>query len=197
MNFLLASGNVHKAEEFAEIFNPELVSIQAAPEKVEVEENGTTYHQNALLKAKGYFEKFQKPVMADDSGLNVEALPDELGIYSARFGGEDLGYQEKCDLLMQKLDGKVGEERKAWFACILCFYFGPDEYYFFEGRMNGRIGHQYRGDHGFGYDPVFIPEHNEGEDTLAMLPEWKKTNSHRAQACIHAEKFFKERIGQN
>ena len=77
-NFLLATGNAHKAEEFAKIFNPEVLKIEAAPEKLEVVEDGLTFNENALLKAKAYYEKFGKPVMADDSGLCVEAIPNEL-----------------------------------------------------------------------------------------------------------------------
>ncbi|EQC51267.1 RdgB/HAM1 family non-canonical purine NTP pyrophosphatase [Bacteriovorax sp. DB6_IX] len=189
--FLLATGNAHKAEEFAKIFNPEVLKIEAAPEKLDVIEDGLTFNENALLKAKAYYEKFGKPVMADDSGLCVEALPEELGIYSARFGGEGLDNRQRAELLLEKMKGE--ENRKAYFVCVLCFYLGENEIYFFEGRVDGTVSQEYKGEHGFGYDPVFEPLGDHGGKSLAELPEWKDENSHRAKACFHAEKFFKER----
>lgn len=189
--FLLATGNAHKAEEFAKIFNPEVLKIEAAPEKLDVIEDGLTFNENALLKARAYYEKFGKPVMADDSGLCVEALPEELGIYSARFGGEGLDNRQRAELLLEKMKGE--ENRKAYFVCVLCFYLGENEIYFFEGRVDGTVSQEYKGEHGFGYDPVFEPLGDHGGKSLAELPEWKDENSHRAKACFHAEKFFKER----
>jgi XTP/dITP diphosphohydrolase len=113
--------------------------------------------------------------------LNVIALPDELGLYSARFGGEGLNYQEKCELLLQKM--QEVENRNASFSCVLVCYFSPDEYYFFEGQLQGAIGHKILGTEGFGFDPVFHPSNAPEEKTLAELPEWKQINSHRAQSC--------------
>jgi XTP/dITP diphosphohydrolase len=188
--FILASGNAHKAEEFAKIFDPEVLNIEAAPEKLDVVEDGDTFTANALLKAKAYYDKFKKPVMADDSGICVEALPEELGIQSARFGGEGLSNEERARLLLKKMEGQ--ENRNAYFVCVLCFYLGEDEVFFFEGRMNGEIANDYLGEHGFGYDPVFLPEGDHGGKTVAQLPEWKDENSHRAKACNQAEKFFRE-----
>lgn len=190
MNLILATGNEHKAEEFQKLFSNSSLEIQAAPQKIEVIEDGLSFHENALKKAKAYFDHFQSPVVADDSGLKVESLPDELGIYSARFGGEGLSDKERALLLLEKLSGF--KERKAQFICVLCFYLNPDEVFFFEGRMEGEISHEYSGEHGFGYDPVFIPTHYSGAQdlTIANLPEWKEKNSHRAKACHAAQKFF-------
>lgn len=197
MNFLLATGNAHKAEEFAELFNPEVLQITAAPEKLEVIEDGKTFHENALKKAKSYYDKYKQPVMADDSGLCVQALPDELGIYSARFGGDGLSAKERAELLLEKLQGVQAKDRSAYFICVLCFYLSEDEYFFFEGRLQGRVGEEYKGDFGFGYDPVFYPEGENEHSSLAMLPDWKAKNSHRAIACQFAENFFKERVCQS
>ncbi len=188
--FLIASGNAHKVREFSELFNTRAIVVRPAPGKVEVRETGQSFTENAFLKAEGYYQKFETPVIADDSGLAVSALPEELGIYSARFGGEGLSDRERAELLLKKLEGKTGEERKAFFTCVLCFYIGPEEVFYFDGRMEGLIAYDYRGGHGFGYDPVFIPERHSSEESLAMLPEWKKKNSHRFQACQHAERFF-------
>jgi XTP/dITP diphosphohydrolase len=189
INLILASGNAHKAEEFQELFSPLIFSVKAAPEKLEVAETGQSYFENALIKAQAYYEKFKVPVLADDSGLNVEDLPDELGIFSARFGGEGLTDKERAILLLKK----ISSNRSAYFTCVLCFYLNPKEIFYFEGRMKGRIGSTYQGETGFGYDPVFIPDEHEGEQTVAELPEWKNKNSHRAVAVQLAQKFFSER----
>ncbi|RZF22874.1 MULTISPECIES: RdgB/HAM1 family non-canonical purine NTP pyrophosphatase [Halobacteriovorax] len=189
MNFILASGNAHKAEEFGILFKDSNVTVKAAPTKLEVVEDGTTYQENALKKAQAYYEEFKKPVLADDSGINVEALPDELGIFSARFGGEGLTDKQRAELLLEKLLDK--EKREAFFTCVLCFYISPEEIYFFEGRMEGEISDSYVGDGGFGYDPVFCPKAFPNK-TVAELEEWKNANSHRAKAVESAVKFFKE-----
>jgi XTP/dITP diphosphohydrolase len=192
IQLILASGNAHKAEEFAELFSPAVVTIKAAAEKLEVAETGGTYFENALLKAQAYYEKFKIPVLADDSGLSVEELPDQLGVQSARFGGEGLTDKDRAMLLLKKLTDK--HNRNAHFTCVLCFYLNPKEIYYFEGRMKGKIGLSYQGTAGFGYDPVFIPDDHSGEATVAELPEWKNKNSHRALAVLLAQKFFSQRV---
>ncbi|OIQ15701.1 MAG: non-canonical purine NTP pyrophosphatase, RdgB/HAM1 family [Bacteriovorax sp. MedPE-SWde] len=189
--FILASGNNHKAEEFSKIFNKDILSISAASEKLEVVEDGESFNENALLKAKAYFDKFKVPVLADDSGLVVESLPGELGIHTARFGGDNLESRERSELLLERMKGV--ENRKAYFVCVLCFYLGENEIYFFEGRVDGNVSNEYKGEFGFGYDPVFEPLGEHDGKSLAELPEWKDKNSHRAKACLHAEKFFSER----
>lgn len=192
MELILATGNAHKAEEFADIFDKEII-IKAAPQKLEVVEDGHSYFENALLKAKAYYDKFKTPVLADDSGLTVLALGDELGIHSARFGGEGLTDRQRAELLLEKMQGVT--HREAYFTCVLCIYFNEAEVFYFEGRMQGHIAHAYHGQTGFGYDPIFIPQDmlNEGV-TVVEVPEWKNKNSHRAQAVKVAEKFLKERI---
>lgn len=189
LKFILASGNPKKAAEFSELFSPEIIEISPAASKLDVIENGTSYWENALLKAKAYFDHFGVPSLSDDSGLNVALLPGELGIHSARFGGEGLDDAGRSRLLLDKLDGI--SNRDAYFSCVLCFYLGPDNVYFFEGRLNGSISDKMSGTAGFGYDPVFIPEKNPGK-SLSEDPEWKKLNSHRAQACKFGEDFFKD-----
>jgi XTP/dITP diphosphohydrolase len=191
MNLILATGNPHKAEEFAELFNKDILEISAAPEKLEVEENGSTYNENAFLKAKAYYDKFKRPVLADDSGLNVQSLPNDLGIRSARFGGDGLDDKDRALLLLEKL--KNEDKRDAYFTCVLCFYFSPQEIFFFEGRLQGFIGKEYKGEHGFGYDPVFHGLGPHEDKTVSEVPEWKHENSHRSKACASAMKFFKER----
>lgn len=190
-SFLLASGNAHKAEEFKELFSDTL-TIQAAPKTLEVDETGKTFVENAYLKAKAYFETYKVPTLADDSGLVVDALPNILGVQSARFAPELPSYTDKCLKLIELLEGK---DRKAYFVCVLCFYLSPDEVYFFEGRVHGIIGNELKGEKGFGYDPIFIPERKEDDGkSLAELPEWKNEFSHRAKAALAALDFFKESV---
>ena len=198
-NFILASGNSHKAEEFKILLDKKLFNISAAPEKVDVIEDGNTYFENAFKKASTYYSFFKKPVLSDDSGLTVEALPDELGIFSARFGGEGLTDKQRAELLLQRMEEfPEPEQRKAYFSCVLCFMLSEEEVYYFEGRVLGSIGFEYRGNEGFGYDPVFIPEAlNDKNLTFAECIDWKQLNSHRARACQEADKFFLQRNCQN
>lgn len=189
-SFLLASGNAHKAEEFKELL-VEVVTITPAPRTLEVDETGKTFIENALIKAKAYYDTYKVPSLADDSGLVVEALPDILGVQSARFAPELPDYADKCRKLIDLL-AQGQKSRKAYFVCVLCFYLSAEEIYFFEGRVHGEIGHDLRGDKGFGYDPVFIPERKENDGlSLAQLPDWKNQFSHRAKATVAAVDFFK------
>jgi XTP/dITP diphosphohydrolase len=190
-SFLLGTGNAHKAEEFKELFFQTL-TINAAPRTLDVDETGNTFIENALIKAKAYYETYKVPSLADDSGLVVEALPDILGVQSARFAPELPAYPDKCQKLIEILNS-THKERKAYFVCVLCFYLSPDEIYFFEGRVPGIIGNELKGEKGFGYDPIFIPERKENDGkSLAELPEWKNEFSHRAKAAQAAIEFFKE-----
>lgn len=192
MEFLLATSNQHKADEFNELFKGSSLSIKAAPSKLEVVEDGLSYFENARLKAEAYYKKFKVPVISDDSGINVAALPSELGIHSARFGGEGLNDRQRAELLLAKMQGQ--SFREAYFSCVLCFYLSPEEVFFFEGRMQGVLAHEYRGSTGFGYDPIFIPSELIAENqTVAENETWKSEHSHRASAVKMAMKFFNER----
>ena len=192
-SFLLGTGNAHKAEEFKELFLDTL-QIHAAPRTLEVDESGKTFIENALLKAKAYYETYKVPALADDSGLVVESMPDILGVLSARFAPECATYAEKCLKFIELLNVSH-KDRSAYFVCVLCFYLSPDEIYFFEGRVQGVIGEELKGEKGFGYDPIFIPERKENDKkSLAELPEWKNEFSHRAKAAQSALEFFKESV---
>jgi XTP/dITP diphosphohydrolase len=193
MEFILATSNKHKALEFAELFDPKKITIVPAQNSIEVDETGISYFENALLKAKAYYDQFKAPVLADDSGLAVINLPGELGIYSARFGGPGLSDKERALLLLQTLAEKNISDREAYFTCVLCFYLSPTEIFYFEGRMAGKIGHSYLGENGFGYDPIFIPIDSKEGRVVSELPDWKKDNSHRAFAVKQALKFFQEK----
>lgn len=190
--FLLASGNAHKAEEFKELFG-NTISVSPAPRTLEVDETGKTFTENAFIKAKAYFDTYKVPALADDSGLVLEGFPELLGVQSARFAPELKDYKDKCQKLLGILDTSSQKSRKAYFVCVLCFYLSPEETYFFEGRVHGVIGNELKGQHGFGYDPIFIPERKENDGlSLAELPEWKNQFSHRAKATLAALDFFKD-----
>jgi XTP/dITP diphosphohydrolase len=190
LEFLLASGNAHKAEEFAALFAGK-IRVLPAPRGVEIDETGSTYADNALLKARGYYEAFKQPALADDSGLIIDALPDILGVQSARFLPEVPSYADKCAELLRRLENVSAEARTAHFTCVLCFYLSPTEVFMFEGRVHGRIGRALRGDKGFGYDPIFVPDRAENDGlSLAELPEWKNAHSHRAKASQNALTYF-------
>lgn len=190
MEFILGSTNAHKAQELNDLLKESGVIINSAPEKVEIIEDGNSFQENALKKAQGYYEKFKKPTLADDSGLVVPAFPDILGIYSARFEPNFPDYKDKNLKLIEQMDAIEGEKRAAYFVCYLCFYLSPEEIYSFEGRVHGHIGREIKGHDGFGYDPIFEPT-GQGGQSMAQVSEWKMNNSHRAKACKEAVIFFK------
>jgi XTP/dITP diphosphohydrolase len=190
MKFILASSNAHKASEFATLFKNN-IEIDCAPSALDVDETGESFFENSFLKAKAYFEKFKSPTMADDSGLIIVERPNLLGVQTANYAPEFKEYRQRCEKLLNEISGLAYEKRQAYFVCVLCFYVSHDEHYFFEGRVHGTIGQSYRGENGFGYDPIFIPDRAENDaKTLAELPDWKDQNSHRAKAVQGALKFF-------
>ncbi|HAZ12807.1 MAG: hypothetical protein A2X86_04125 [Bdellovibrionales bacterium GWA2_49_15] len=192
MEFIFASGNAHKAEELGLLFKGSSFNIISAPESISVAETANNLYGNAEIKAQAYFQKYKRPTVADDSGLFVDALPDELGVMTARFGGETLTPLQRCELLVKRLEHEIN--RNAYFMCVLCFIVSPCEIFFFEGRLNGFIGKQIIGDQGFGYDPVFYPNDLKdgplGARSLAQDVEYKMANSHRARAAGRARSFL-------
>jgi XTP/dITP diphosphohydrolase len=187
MDFILASTNMNKVKELNALLEGSSVNVISPDEKMEVVEDGDSFRANALIKAKAYYDKYKKPTLSDDSGLVVNAIPDQLGIYSARFAPESPEYSDKCKKLIEILSEH--SDKSAYFVCYLCFYKSPQEIYYFEGRVHGTIAKELTGEGGFGYDPVFLPEGRSGR-SLAEESEWKMTNSHRAKACNQAVKFF-------
>lgn len=184
----LASSNSHKAKEYEDLFKEFPWKIESAPGKIEVEENGKTFQENAFIKAKAYFESTKTPCFSDDSGLVLPSKPKILGVHSARFAQDLPDYREKCQKLLDLLEGVDPEARKAYFVCYLCFYLNDDEVFFFEGRCHGVISLEYVGEDGFGYDPIFIPDGRHL--SFAQDPFWKAENSHRAKAVQGAMRFF-------
>ena len=159
----------------------EILSLKEAGIEVEVEENGTTFEENAVIKAEAIMKMTGEIVLADDSGLEVDALNKEPGIYSARYMGYDTSYHIKNKSLIERLEGKTGEERSARFVCVIAAAFPDGRILTTRGTMEGQIGYEERGENGFGYDPIFyLPEYGCYSAELPL--EEKNKLSHRGKA---------------
>ncbi len=179
---IFATGNVGKLKEvkklFAE-FHVEILSLKDLENPPEIIENGKTFEENSLIKARTVFADYGVPVFADDSGLVVEQLGGAPGVYSARYAGEKATYAENNKKLLEELK-RFPEPHQAKFVCVASYVDGEREFTV-RGELPGKIVHEFRGENGFGYDPIFIPK---GYDrTLAELSlEEKNKISHRGQA---------------
>lgn len=188
--FIFASHNPHKLEEVQRILLP--LHIQVIDSKTaqlpDVEETGTTFAENAILKAVAGFKKTGLPVLADDSGLCISALNDAPGVFSARFAAKYGGYPAVFDVLNQKL--KDNPNRKAHYVCIMALALSESEIYTFEGQLQGQLALTPQGINGFGYDPIFIPDGYD--ETLGCISATEKNKiSHRAKALQKLFDFLK------
>ena len=190
MKFVLATNNPKKLKEMAEILGTlgvEVVSPKELGIHIEVEETGTTFAENAMLKAKAICEAANLPAIADDSGLCVDALNGGPGVYSARYGGEGLDDVQRYQLLLANMRGLT--TRAAHFACAIACAFPNGKELTAEGKCNGTIAFAPMGEGGFGYDPIFfVPEYRK---TFGQLTAEEKSKiSHRGKALtIFAEKL--------
>lgn len=185
MKLLIASSNKHKIYEFKVLFskykNVEIISLSDLNDNDEVEETGTTFSENAFIKAKYYYDKYKILTISDDSGICVPSLNNEPGVYSSRYSGN--GDEANNDLLLQRIEGK---DRTAYYECDICFYDGKEPYYFI-GKCYGTIGYERKGKNGFGYDPLFI---YDGKTFAEVDLETKNKVSHRAVALKQFINFF-------
>lgn len=181
---IFATGNEGKMREVRMILGDlgaEILSLKEAGIQAEAEENGTTFEENAVIKAKEIMEKTGALVLADDSGLEVDALSGEPGIYSARYMGHETSYHIKNKNLIERLEGKTGEERSARFVCAIAACFPDGRVLTTRGTMEGQIGYEEKGENGFGYDPIFyLPEYQCYSGELPL--EKKNKLSHRGKA---------------
>jgi len=193
--FILASNNAHKVKEIKEIlkdFNLNILSLNEAGIDIDVEEDGKTFEENAIIKAEAIRKMTNCLVLADDSGLEVDYLDKAPGIYSARFMGEDTSYRIKNKAIIDKLAGVPDEKRTARFVCAIAAAFPDGKTITRRGTIEGIIGYEERGENGFGYDPIFfLPEY--GKSTAELSPEEKNTISHRGNAL----RLIKEVINEN
>jgi XTP/dITP diphosphohydrolase len=185
MQLIVATRNAHKTREIQQILGSEFAvcDLCAYPEISEIAESGTSFEENAKLKAIAVSRKLPGRVIADDSGLEVESLGGTPGIYSARYAGPNATSKEKIDKLLEELARVSAKKdtRRARFRCVLALARNGQVLGVFEGIVDGRIADQARGPHGFGYDPVFVP--SGFHQTFGELaPAEKNQLSHRARA---------------
>lgn len=186
---IFATGNQNKMREIREIMGNlpvEILSMKEAGIKADIREDGTTFEENAAIKAKAVAELLPEQdrdtiVLADDSGLEIDALNGEPGIYSARYMGEDTSYHIKNAELIRRLEGVPEEKRTARFVCAVAAVLPDRTCLTVRGTIEGRIGYEERGSNGFGYDPIFmLPD--RGCTTAELPPEEKNKISHRGKA---------------
>ncbi len=196
MKLILASNNAHKLIEFSQLFSRmegvELISQREAGCTFEVDENGTTFEENSYLKAIAVTRATGLPAIADDSGLVVDALNGEPGIYSARYG---LGHEATDEQRYRYLLNKLGDEknRSARFVCCICCTFPNGDVIRARGECEGEILYGPSGANGFGYDPIFKP-HCCDRSMSEISPEEKNRISHRANAMVKFAELFEKYI---
>lgn len=173
--------------------NAEIVSMKEAEIQLDIEENGTTFEENAMIKAKAVAEHTDAIVLADDSGLEIDYLNKEPGIYSARYMGEDTSYTLKNQNLLERLAGVPKEQRTARFVCAVAAVLPNKETAVVRGTIEGYIGLEPQGANGFGYDPIFYVD-EYGCSTASLPPEKKNEVSHRGKALRAMRSILMEKV---
>lgn len=196
---VFATGNENKMVEIRMILQDlgiPIYSIKELGMKVDIVEDGISFEENAEIKARAIARLLPNDiVLADDSGLEIDYLDKAPGIYSARFAGEDTSYDIKNQILLDKLEGVPDEERTARFVCVIAAAFPDGTVETARGTIEGRIGYEIVGEHGFGYDPIFyVPEY--GCTTAEMEPEQKNALSHRGNALRSMRKIIEGKYGK-
>lgn len=182
--FVLASNNAHKLREFREIFADlglEVMSLKEAGIEIDPDENGTTFAQNAMIKARAVYECCALPTVADDSGLSVDALNGEPGVYSARYGGRETDADRRA-LLFENLKDVPADKRGAHFTSAIACIIDDNTDFTVEGYCYGSIAFDEKGTNGFGYDCMFCPDEYDGLSFAELSPEQKNAISHRGRA---------------
>lgn len=195
---IFATGNADKMREIQMIMADLGLGIQSMKEAgidMEIAENGTTFEENAMIKASAIAQELktrnvQAIVLADDSGLEIDYLDKAPGVYSARYMGEDTPYSVKNANLIKQLEGVPDEKRTARFVCVIAAVFPDGSSYTTRAAIEGRIGYEERGQNGFGYDPIFfLPEY--GMYSAELVPEEKNRISHRGKALEEMKRVLK------
>ncbi len=191
---LLATTNLHKLNEFREIFSDlpvRLVSLSDIHLAIDVQETGSTFAENAALKARIYAQLSHMLTLADDSGLEIDALKGAPGVYSARFLGDDTSYEDRFRFILKQMKDLPPDQRNARFRCVIALADHSGTVRSVEGIVEGVIADCPRGSHGFGYDPIFLfPE--LGKTFAELEPEYKNRISHRARAARLARKLLQD-----
>lgn len=189
---IFATGNKDKLREIGEILDNEdleIVSMKDAGFDMDIEENGTTFAENALIKARAIAKASGCLTLADDSGLEIDAMDKQPGIYSARFLGHDTDYDHKNNYILDKLKDVPEEKRTARYVCAVAAVWPDGREEAVTETFEGRIGYEQRGNGGFGYDPIFwVPEYNKS--AAEMTPDEKNSMSHRGKALRAMKKIL-------
>ena len=193
---VFATGNEGKMREIRAILEDlgcEILSMKEAGIVADILEDGTTFEENAVIKAQSVAEYTDAIVLADDSGLEIDYLNKEPGIYSARYLGEDTSYRVKNQNLIDRLEGVPDDKRTARFVCAIAAVFPDGTSLVTRGTIEGRIGYEERGEGGFGYDPIFyVPEY--GKSTAELSAEEKNAVSHRGNALRLMKEELKKKL---
>ena len=196
---IIATQNKGKAKDFEALFGPlgyEVLTLQDVAEDMDVEETGVTFEENAILKAEAVAERLQTTVIADDSGLEIDALNGEPGVYSARYSGAEKSDEANIDKVLGNLADVPEAERTARFRCILAIAAPGKETKTFSGSCEGSILTERRGENGFGYDPIFwVP--TEGKAMAELVPAEKAAISHRGNAIRSLKQHLPEWLNMN
>lgn len=188
---MIASANAHKIEEFKAMLTPlgyEVQSLADLETPIDIEETGTTFEENALIKAQAIHDLLHIPVISDDSGLAVNAMDGAPGVYSARFMGHDTSYDVKNEAIMKAVE--TAQDRGAQFVCVMA-YVDDTHALTFRGEVEGEVAHEIVGKKGFGYDPIFY--YPPFQTTLANVSEEQKNSvSHRGCALHQLIAYLKE-----
>ncbi len=191
---VFATGNEHKMIEIRQILGDsewEIFSMKELGIDPEIVEDGTTFEENALIKAQAVAKYFDGIVLADDSGLEIDYLNKEPGIYSSRYAGEDTSYEIKNQMLLDRLIGVPKELRTARFVCAIAAIVPEEEPIIVRGTIEGYIGDAPAGGNGFGYDPIFYVD-DKNCSTAELSPEEKNARSHRGNAL----RMIKEKLSK-
>ena len=194
---IFATSNKNKMVEVRKILEElgmQVLSMEEAGIHINIEENGKTFEENALIKAKSIYEMENNSIiLADDSGLEIDYLNKEPGIYSARYAGENTSYEVKNQLLLDRLKGVKPDQRTARFVCAIAAVFPDGSSEMVKGVVEGQIGMECKGENGFGYDPIFyIPELHKTTAELSL--EEKNKVSHRGRALEIVKELIKCRM---
>lgn len=192
---ILATNNQNKLREISQMLSPlgiQVLSQSQAGVQLDVEETGTSFAENAELKARAFYEKTGMPVLADDSGLAVDALNGAPGVYSHRYAGEHATDADRCAKLLEELSGVPEAQRTARFLCAMCYIDPTGTAHSFLGKVEGTIGTEPEGENGFGYDPVF---RYQGKSFAVLTAEEKNAVSHRADALRQVYDYLEQERG--
>jgi XTP/dITP diphosphohydrolase len=192
MKILISTNNKHKVNEIKRILNDnriELLTLSDLNIDVDVDEDKDSLEGNALKKAEEIYKIAKMPTIADDTGLFVEGLNGEPGVYSSRYAGENATYDDNCRKLLKEMHDIPKGKRGAYFKTVVCYYESDNKYRFFEGVCNGKITLEKSGEKGFGYDPLFTPT-GFNKTYAEMSEEEKNSISHRGKAFEKAGEFL-------